>query len=406
MSIESEAASVPSHVPADLVIDWDFHNDPGLSVDVHKRLREVRDASPPLAWSVRHGGHWVVFGRKQLNQVLENPTVFSSRQVVVNPTAEEQQMLVTIPLQLDPPEHTAYRQVLMKHLGPKQVREMEDFVRDWAERLIQPLADSTSCDFVKDVAEPMPVSVFMETMGLDLNRFSEFHELAVRVAGPATSLEERRALLMKIAGEIAQLIEDRRRTPRNDLMSKLVAEEMNARKLSQEELFRMGILLFTAGLDTVTNAMGFGMRYVAQHRELQDQMRADPSIIPRIAEELLCRFTFVAPCRLAVQDAEVDGVTIKEGDVLACVLWGGSNDDSREAAEVHGRQYVFGRGAHICLGMYLARLELRIMYETWFKHIDRFGVDPQKPAAMNGGGVMGISSLPLVLEPLSKPAAT
>jgi cytochrome P450 len=379
----------PAHVPTSLVVDFDLYNDPGFADDVHATIAGAVARFPPVCFTLRNGGHWLVFGRTALQQVLGDTERFSSRQLSLQPGASTAPRF--IPLSLDPPDHAPYRNLLLKHLGPKEIRGLEPFIRGWAERLIAPLEGRTECDFVAEVAEAMPVSVFMEMMGLPLDRFHEFRGLVINALTPRTPPEERMTLHGRIMAVLSEVIQARSAEPRDDLVSKLLSERIEGRPLSQEEMFSICYLLFLAGLDTVTNAMAYGMRHLAGDPALQARLRADPALIPAAVEDLMRRFTFVNTVRVAVKDTELDGVAIKDGDLLACVLWGGSNGGEDT------RQFGFGHGPHTCLGMHLARTELRIMYETWFAHIGEFSPGEQPSGACHGGTVMGISSVPLRL---------
>ncbi|HLK24170.1 MAG TPA: cytochrome P450 [Caulobacteraceae bacterium] len=383
----------PTHVPPDRVIDFDIARDPGLKTDIFERLRAVRDASPRVAYSTANGGEWLVFGREELQRVVADPETFSTSYLAGGRKA-------FIPLSLDPPEHAPWRHLLLKHFGPAQVKSLEPFVRGWAERLIRPLETKSACDFFEAVAEPMPVSVFMVLMGLPLERFEEFRRLVMTVLTPrepGDAAARRSEASAEIARALGELIAVRRQAPKDDLVSRLLCEEIEGRPITQAELMSISFLLFIAGLDTVTNAMAFGIRHLARDLELQEDIRQDRALIPATVEKLLRLYTFVNTSRLVMKDTELDGVRIRKGEMVSCVLWGGSNDPGGEAEGP--RHMAFGGGHHICLGMYLARLELRVMYETWFDRIGRFTLAPDPAPAMRGGPVMNITRLLLNLEP-------
>ncbi|MDE2462533.1 MAG: cytochrome P450 [Alphaproteobacteria bacterium] len=402
MTVET-APAIPAHVPADRVIDFDIMNDPALRYDVFKRIKEIRDGAPTVCYTPRNGGHWMVFGREEIQRVLSEAPTFSSKALGGRRDADGEPIQtgpVFIPLSLDPPEHAPWRHLLLKYFGPAQVRGLEPFVRDWAERLIGKLDGRTSCDFLKDVAEPMPISVFMEQMGLPLERFDEFRALVMAALTPPAEGEDPTASManhMRIMGVLADLIEARKLNPMDDLVSKLLADNIQGRPIAHEEMMSLCFLLFLAGLDTVTNAMAYGMRHLAADAELQEQLRNDRSKIPDAVEKFLRLYTFVNTSRLVTKDVELGGVKIRAGEFVWCMLWGGSNDPHSETEG--GRHMAFGGGNHLCLGMHLARLELRIMYETWFDHIGAFSLAPDNKPAMRGGSVMNITRLLLNMEP-------
>jgi cytochrome P450 len=393
-------AKVPGHVPADRVIDFDLSQDNALKFDPFKRIQEVRAHSPRVAYTTGNGGHWIAFARDDIQQVLSEGESFSSAHLAGGDGPG------FIPLSLDPPEHGPWRLLLLKHVGPAQIRGLEPLVRSWAERLITRLEGQPSCDFLKAVAEPMPVSVFMVMMGLPLERFDEFRGLVLKALTPpepGEDMSERMGVHGQIMGILNQLIEDRRREPKDDLVSKLVAEEIDGRPVSHPELMSICFLLFLAGLDTVTNAMTYGMRHLAQHPELQGELRRDHSKIPAVVERMLRLYTFVNTNRLVKKDVVLDGVTLKAGDLIWLPLWAGSNEPGGETEGV--RHMAFGGGHHLCLGAHLARLELRVMYETWFDHIGQVSLAPDPGPAMRGGSVMNITRLLLNIEPPRAPAA-
>ena len=392
----SPASRVPPHVPPERVIDFDIASDAALRRDVFKRLAEIRMVAPKVCYTPRNGGHWLAFGREELQRILSDGETFSSSHIGAVLTSGPGM----IPLSLDPPAHTPYRQLLFRHLGPRRIAALEPLVRSWAERLIGGVADRTSCDFLRDVAEPLPVSVFMELMGLPLERFKEFRSL-VRVAltppRPGEDAAARMDVHSRIVSMLTELIGTRKHLPRDDLVSKLLAEEISGRSLTDAEMLSICYLLVMAGLDTVTNAMTYGMRHLAMDMQMQSELRGNRGLIPAAVEKLLRLYSFVNTHRVVRRDTQLDGATLRAGEMVWCILWGGSNEPGGETEGP--RHMAFGSGNHLCLGMYLARLELRVMYETWFEQIGPFCLAADDRPAMHGGTVMNIERLLLLLEP-------
>ncbi len=313
-----------------------------------------------------------------------------------------------IPLGLDPPEHSPWRLLLMKYLSPGVVRKLEASARRKAEELITALDGAATCDFVKAVAEPMPISIFMELMGLPFERFQEFRSLAVQILNPEALYDPAPREVMaqangRIIAILAELIAARSAMPQDDLASALIHESINGAPIDGADLMSICYVLFLGGLDTVTNAMSFGIRHLACDPALQDEIRKNPSQIPALVEKLLRMSAFINMGRSVKQDVELGGVQMKAGDMVWNMSWAGSNEPGGETEGP--RHLAFGGGHHMCAGMHLARMELRVMYETWFKHIGRFTLAPDTGPTMTGGPVMHIKRLLLNLEPLANPGA-
>lgn len=382
------------------VATFDFHDEPALIDDVHAAYWALKDAAPPVFWTTANGGHWVVTTAAGVIEVCRRPESFSSRYLSI-PKNEFQPHM--IPESLDPPEHRAYRQLLRPYFEKAAIAPLEPRVAEWTQSLIDGVRENGGCEFVASVGSRLPISVFMELFGFPLEEFDEFRDLVLAFFDNHASAEGRMGLALQIYGKINALIDARRAEPREDLMSRLIATEFEGRALSDDELRSIGFLMFLAGLDTVVNAMAFGMRHLAGDAALRQRMIDDPACIPDAVEELLRRYAFVAIPRYVVNDTELLGVALRAGDMilapLAMVGWDTAMNSCPAEVDVDRKpckHAAFGSGIHTCLGLHLARLELTVFYREWFARIGHFRLaDDAPPPRTRGGSVYALDALHL-----------
>jgi cytochrome P450 len=393
MASTARLPGVPDHVRDDQIVFYDRFEDERIVDDVQLDTHKLHDEAPDIFYSPCNGGHWVVTRFDDMSQLLKDTEHFSNRELDIPPSNSPN---VMIPLNLDPPEHLGYRMALMRHLDRKQIAAMEPKLRAWANRVIDKVINKGSCEFAEEVGAAFPVSVFMELMGLPLDRLEPFREIVLEYFSE-TTLERRLEMQDYILATMREYFAKRRAEPRDDLMTKLVNETVKGRPLTDEELESYGFLLFIAGLDTVANTMTFTFRHLAEHPEIQERLRNDPDAYPAFVEEALRRFSIVSQTRIVKKDFDYKGVAFREGDMIACPLYLGGMDPRRNAEpetfdiDRKDRGHVaFSTGAHTCIGNYLARAEMRIMAEEWMRRIPRFGPTPGTRPRWRTGGVAAL----------------
>lgn len=381
------------------VYEFDYIADPGLLADVHDRYWELKETAPPVFWTNAHGGHWMCNTASSVSQVIRHPEIYSSRYLSIPPNPNQPTM---IPEMLDPPEHRPYRQMLRPFFESKAIAPLEARVVEWTDQLLGEIVETGECEFVSSIASRLPVAVFMELFGFPMEKFDEFRHLVVGFFNARATPAERNALAQTILGHLAELIQQRMAEPRDDMISKIIVAEVDGRRLTFEELMSIGFLMFLAGLDTVTNAMSFGMRHLAHDEALRQRAIDDPDVIPDLVEELLRRYAFVATPRYIVADTELEGVKLFAGDCILAPLplvgWDeGLNPDPKSVSVERQfyRHAAFGSGIHTCLGLHLARMELIVFYRAWFCRIGHFRQIERGDETCRGGSVMALEHLHL-----------
>jgi cytochrome P450 len=287
--------------------------------------------------------------------------------------------------------------------SPRAALARETEIRNLANQLIDQVIDSGRCEFMSAIAEPLPVQVFLKMMGLPLDRQAEYRA-AVReqLENITPDPVKNTLMLLKVAKLMRETILDRREDPKDDIISLLWRTEIDGKPVTYEDMENYALLLFVAGLDTVVNGMGFGIRHMAQDLELQNRLRNDPKQIGTAVEELMRRYSIVAVIRKIARNANFQGVDVKQGERALLFLPAAdldpqafSNPGRVDLAREDDVHIAFNAGPHRCLGSHLARVELRILYEQMLSRLPEFRLDPDRPATFHCGHVIGVDSLHL-----------
>ena len=245
--------------------------------------------------------------------------------------------------------------------------------------------------------------VFTEMLGLpvaEADRFVEWNNVLLHdYADP----RRRQQAGVEINSCLKDLIAQRAAEPRDDLLSELLGCEIDGRPVTREEVHNLAFLLFVAGLDTVTAALSFAFRFLAEHSAHRAQLVADRSLVPGAVEELLRVHAFINMGRTVTADTEFGGVQMKAGDrvLTSTTLAALDPDEFPDPLAVRfdrpaNRHLAFGAGPHRCAGSHLAREELRIALEEFHARIPEYSIRPGAVITMHGGGAMGMDRLPIV----------
>jgi cytochrome P450 len=406
--------TIPQHVGADRVYDFDMFADPAYLRDPHARIMELLAQTPPVFWTPRNGGHWMIAGHEAVFKASRDFASFSSQML---PAEQIQAMLAalppgsprmpqSVPINIDPPLHTKFRAPLNAVFAPKTILAMRDDIRALADELLDAIKPKGRCEFMTAVAEPLPVQVFLKMFGLPVQRQAQYRALVTRfMSSPMTDMAEIFGILRGICDVMHDTMMDRRDNPRNDIISTMWQTEIDGRAMTLDDIENFCVLLFLAGLDTVMNGIGHGVRHLAMDQDLQARLRANPGLIVEAAEELLRRYTFTVPTRLVARDLEFEGASMKQGERAYLFLPGADLDrdkfpepDTFNMARANKVHIAFGAGPHRCVGSHLARIELQVLYAELLERLPEFRLDPGQEVRFRGGHVIGPRNLPLVWD--------
>jgi cytochrome P450 len=304
------------------------------------------------------------------------------------------------PVNIDPPRHTAYRKLLLPLFTPKAVSHMEQAVRETCEQLIAPFADKQGCDFVKDFAVPFPSLIFLRLMGMPQDMMKQFFQWEQNLLR-GQNMEEIVAAGREILEYLEFHLEQQKKQPTTPLMEAIITAEIDGKKLNDGEILGMFYTFYTGGLDTVYGTLGWSMRYIATHPEFQQKLRDNPDKLNKAVDELLRMFSVVMTQRRVARDMVWHGVEMKQDDIVYLPIFVAARDPEAypnpHVAQIDRKQTMlaFATGPHLCLGLHLARREIRIALESFLTRFDDIRIPDGADYEYNAGPTLNVDSLPL-----------
>jgi cytochrome P450 len=425
-----------------LIARFDHHSSEYAREGVpYKVFEGLREKCPVVRTDV-YDGMWVLTRYDDIKRVTEDTETFSSTGGITVPDGTERlgpdevlelralvadaagfSSIVT----MDPPEHLKIRRALNPPFSPGAVLARESFIRDVTDRTIDSFIDTGHCDVFGEFCAPVPAIVVLEWLGLPTEEWKKWSDPVLYQFGggmldearasenllspgqddlptQAQSLSRKTGADALDMGELMTVLAARRREPREDLFSYLAQTTVDGRPLEDGEIMGTMATLILAGLDTTTNAVATTVVELARRPQLRTELAAsDDATLWTAAVEESLRFSCPVQGfkRTAVKDADVGGVRIKAGERVF-VLWAAANRDpnvfsSPNEFDIHrqnNRHLSFGNGVHRCLGMHLARLEIKVMLQQLLRRIPDFTVGPELPLHRDCGLVFGYESVP------------
>jgi hypothetical protein len=404
------AAAVVTTAPELLYNPYSFavHDDP---YDTYRRLRDEAPTywNPELRfWAFSRFGDVLEGFRDFETFSSAGGVALENRRPIGDTLPDFQQMI-----ELDPPEHTAFRSLVSRVFTGRRVADMEDEIRGIFDGHLDAVIGHGSCDLVDDVTSPYPMDVICSVLGVpEADRAglrAHADRILIREDG---SMSIPREAADGMFGVLGYFIDDLARRRAGEGAPGLVADlldlEVDGRALTEQELLGFCVLFVIAGHETTTKMVANSIEILSRHPDQRDALVADPSLIPGALEEVL-RFHNSTQYmhRTVTRDLELHGERLHAGDSVLLII-GAANHDEREfgptaeefdIARRPDRHLAFGYGAHFCLGAALARMEGKVALEQIHRRIPDYAVDHDAKVRFHSSNVTGWTHLPITFTP-------
>ncbi|ATE58187.1 cytochrome P450 [Actinosynnema pretiosum] len=384
----------------------------------------VLRAERPVQRAVLPSGRpvWLVSRHDLVRQVLTDPRISINRfhpgfphlfRNVQSPTEQVGQVrfnhsLIGRAFSVDGPEHAARKRLVVAEFTVKRVQQLRPRVqRVVDEHVTDLLAQDRPADLVRHLSTPVPSRVISELLGVPLADRPFFLEKTRFMVDQSSTVEQRQAANSAVLGKIDEIVSLREREPADDLLSRLVDKNRETGALSHDEIVGMATFLLISGFETTANMISMGVLGLLENPEQRDRLVADPELAASAVDELLRYFSVSDPAgsRVALEDVEVGGVVIPAGEGVIALAGSANWDDevfaepgSLDITRPEARKHLaFGHGAHQCLGLHLARLELEVVFGALFRRAPglRLAVPVEELRYKHGANIYGVHEVPV-----------
>jgi cytochrome P450 len=350
-------------------------------------------------------GIWTVSGYAELQELHRDERDFSAHPVLLQDFGNTRPM---IPMESDPPLHRQYKQIIAPLLSRSVQADKEPYYRELARTHIDRFLTRSRCDLFGELCNPMAVHALMDALGVpepDRDRLAELAGAMVR--GKAGTGAEATEIYDYFAG----LADAKRRRPADDIVSRLCSATVDGRPLTEEEILDYCVILLPAGFETTASSMSFMFLLLAEHPELQDELRDDPARIADALEEMM---RFATPTRshtrTVLADITIGGRSLHAGERVY-LNWAGANRDPRAFDRPDelvidrrpNRHMSYGFGAHICVGMHMARVEMKVAFEEVLAAMGDIRLAEPTDVVEEIGTTWAVTHLPVTFTPLRQP---
>jgi len=388
--------------------------------DPYGIYRFIREREP-----VHHApdGSWVLTRYDHSAALLRDPR-FSTNPALLTegPDVEAmspiRQVGSSLMMFLDPPDHTRLRSLVSQAFTPRMVESLRPRIQSLVDELLDAVVETGEMDVLEDFAYPLPTVVICELLGVpaeDRHQFKAWSADASRLLDgylDKAAMDKGMVAGMYLFQYFTDLIAARRKEPRNDLLSAMLAAEDDGERLTHAELLSTATLLFIAGFETTMNLVGNGTLALLRNPDELRRLGDDRSLIRTGVEELL---RYDGPvhvtARIATEDVQIGGETVREGEQAVAILGAANRDpdqfpdpDRLDVARTPNRHLGFGGGPHFCLGAALARMEGQIAFDTMLRRLPDMELATIEPTYRDHYVIRGLDELRVRFEPQAAPA--
>jgi cytochrome P450 len=371
---------------------------------------ELRDKCP-IAYTERWGGSWLPTRYEDMQAFVRMVPALSSQDPLVVSQSKEEVAFDPIleeygnsapPITSDPPEHIPMRRLILPLFTPKAVEPYRPYAEQLCHDLIDGFISTGKCDAALDYAVHIPAKTIAHVIGVDSERSDEFvgwvRGLIEEGMTDPVKRVKYRGILRQFFGE---LVDARKTSPRGDLISRLLEQEIDGQPITRKAVVGMCNLLLVAGIDTTWSSISSALWHFSTHPEDRRRMAAEPELFPSAIEEMLRFYSPVTMAREVTEEVQTGGVTFMPGDKVLLSFPAANHDpgafenaDKVILDRAKNRHIAFGIGSHRCAGSNLARMEMDVALRVWFERLPEFELSDPDAVTWAGGQVRGPRHLP------------
>jgi cytochrome P450 len=398
------------HTLSEADLTWDPY-DPVVDDDPYPVWAKLRERAP--VYRNETYDFWAFSRFEDVERASADTATYSSAKGTVLESMGTDMAATGMMIFQDPPEHTALRKLVSAAMTPRRIGGLEDQVRRICGQLLDAVAGSSSFDYVRDYGAQVPSRVISVLVGVpaeDQERMRQLVDGMFHIEPGVGMVNDQAAhSALTLIGYLQDLVQDRRQSPREDMISALVQAEIKqddggVRQLTTDECTRFALLLYTAGTETVAKLLGNAAVVLAAHPDQRAELAQDSTLLPGAVDELL-RFEPPSPVqgRWTMRDVSLHGVDIPANSKVL-LLTGSAGRDPRAYEDAdqfdifrRPRHLSLGHGVHFCLGAALARLEGRVALEETLRRFPEWSVNEAGLERVHTSTVRGYAAVPIVV---------